>query len=176
MPFDNDVEAGIEAARIHTRHCDLPSLTRQELEFAASLAATSDIRVSAERCGITAQRGNIWSKRDDIQQHVAALLAPHQEALARGVSYTIADAHADLEMGKRMAANASEWFKGVELLMRLHQLGEKKTQADVNVNVNVTNRHQLSAIDDTQLIEMAGMSFADLLPQAIDAELVDDDD
>jgi hypothetical protein len=75
-------------------------------------------------------------------------------------------------MGKRMAANAGEWFKGVELQMKLHGLDQRKTEVNVNIN-NINARSQLEALDDDQIMKLAGVSFADLLPEAIDSEVID---
>jgi hypothetical protein len=71
-----------------------------------------------------------------------------------------------------MAANAGEWFKGVELQMKLHGLDQRKTEVNVNIN-NINARSQLETLDDEQIMKLAGVSFADLLPEAIDGEVID---
>jgi hypothetical protein len=174
MIDDREVYAGMDTISVATGHDGLPRLTRQEAEFAATLAATSDKGLAARRAGITLRKASQWAKRDDILAHVDNILSRHKEFLAQGAVYTLADAHADLEMGKRMAATATEFFRGVELQMRLHGLGEKR-QSDVTVNINnVTSRGQLESLDDAAILEMAGISLDDLLPEAIDGEIVTD--
>lgn len=172
MTVDTDIDATKDLAIANLRYMDLPSLSRQELEFAAAYAATSDIPISAKRAGVSTHRGGKWVEREDIQLHVKALLAPHQEEMAKGVRYELADAHADIEIGKRMSSTATEWFRGVELHMRLHNLGEKKAGPEVSMTINVNSRQQLEQIDDDQLLKMAGFSYEDLLPEAIEGEIV----
>jgi hypothetical protein len=170
--LDQEISASVDTARVNMRLQDLPLLTRQELEFAAALAATSSDRdVAARKAGINERKARLWAKRPDILAHVAAILAPHQEHLARGVSYSIEDAHVDIEMGKRMAATAGEWFQGVALQMKLHGLGEKKAVPAVSVTINnVQNKAQLEQMDDEALLGLAGLSMSELLPEPIEGE------
>jgi hypothetical protein len=172
MLDDREVTAGMDAISVATGHEGLPKLNRQEAEFASAFAASSDKNLAAKRVGITPQQAAYWLKRPEIQAHVQNILSRHQDMLALGAVYTLADAHADLEMGKRMAANAGEWFKGVELQMKLHGLDQRKTEVNVNIN-NINARSQLEALDDDQIMKLAGVSFADLLPEAIDSEVID---
>ena len=170
---DREIDAGIDTIKVATRYEELPQLTRQEQEFAATLAATSVIAQAAKRAGIARQTGEKWAKNPSIQAHVQNILSKHQAVLQEAVKYTMEDAHADIEIGKRMAANASEWFKGVELHMRLHGLDAKKTEVNVNLS-KIETRQQLEVLDDDQILQMAGFSYADLLPEAIEGEIVDE--
>lgn len=169
-----EISAGMDAIKVQTAYQDLPKLTRQEAEFAATLAATSVVATASKRAGISPDTGSRWAKNPSIAAHVEAICAKHQAVLYQEVSYSLADAHADIEMGKRMAANASEWFKGVELHMRLHGLDAKKAEVNVNVN-HIETRQQLENLDDDAILEMAGFSYEDLLPQAVEGEIIDEE-
>jgi len=172
MSLDTDIEAGMEAINVATIHDQLPKLSRQETEFAATLAATGDVATAGKKAGLDTRKANILAKNPSIQAHVDHILANYRRFVSQNVTYTLADAHADIELGKKMASNATEWFKGVEMHMRLHGLDTKKTEVNVNVT-QITSRQQLENLEDSQIMEMAGFSYADLLPEAIEGEVID---
>ena len=92
------------------------------------------------------------------------------------VKYDMVDAHMDIEMGKKMSANAMEWFRGVEMQMKLHGLAQDKQVIDVNVT-SIQKVDQLAELDDASLLKLMGAASDSLMAQAhdiTDAEYADD--
>lgn len=167
-----DTTASTSYLKAHVGSGEAPPLSQQELEFVSAYVVSKSHTAAAKRAGITPTRAKAWLEREDIQCHIEILRDRQYEHFEEKISYDIRDAHIDIEMGKRMAANASEWFKGVELQMKLHGLLDKKQEVNININ-QINSRKQLEELEDTQIMELAGFSFDDLLPQAIEGEIVD---
>ncbi|RDE25140.1 hypothetical protein DV711_06180 [Motiliproteus coralliicola] len=144
---------------------ELPTLTHQQLVFAECRFHGLTIPISSKRAGISVGCGEKWSVSPEIKAHIAQLSAEKAEILAKEVRYSLEDAHMDIEQGKKMSANAMEWFRGVEMQMKLHGLGQDKKDPLVSVNINNINKtDQLEVMDDAQLLELAGDSFERLQP------------
>lgn len=168
-----DEDLIFETATIGMSHEDLPQLTRQELEFVAGyVASNNSVSQAAKRAGMSLSYAKVLAKKPHIQEHIEYQLARFRQATEEEITYTLKDAHVDIEMGKRMAATAGEWFKGVELHMKLHGLMDRKQEVTVNIN-QIDSREKIQELDDEQLIKLAGFSFSDLLPEAIEGEIVD---
>ena len=161
--------------KAHVGSGEAPRLSQQELEFVSAFVVSKSHTAAAQRAGITPARAKAWLQREDIQQNIEILQDRQYQHYEEVVKYDMRDAHIDIEMGKRMAANAGEWFKGVELQMKLHGLLDKKQEVNININ-QITSRKQLEELEDTQIMELAGFSFDDLLPRAVEGEIVDDEE
>lgn len=169
-----DAQIVKETAETGISTADLPQLSRQELEFVAGYVSSGhDVSAASKRCGLSRQKGVYLLKKPEIQEHIDYQMKRYQQTLEGEISYTLKDAHIDIEMGKRMSATAGEWFKGVELHMKLHGLLDKDRGVTININ-QVDSREKMEQLDDDQLMELAGFSFDDLLPKAVEGELVDE--
>ena len=166
-------ELALETAQTGIAVDDLPRLSRQELEFVASyVAGGNNAKAASERAGLNYKSALALLKKPEIQEHIDYQLARYTQTLSDEVSYTLKDAHIDIEMGKRMASNAGEWFKGVELHMKLHGLTDKDKGVTININ-QIDSREKMEQLDDEELLRLSGFSFEDLLPQAVEGEIVD---
>lgn len=159
---------GAETLATLQRHADAPTLNSQELAFAAAILTGVSVAAASRSAGISENTGYEWRKRTHIAEFIRIADEERRMLMAQSIRYSLEDAHLDIEMGKRMAANATEWFRGVELHMRLHGLGQKK-EVDINVN-NVSRVDQLQQIDDAALLEIAGATHDAIFPEIIDAE------
>jgi len=60
-----------------------------------------------------------------------------------------------------------EWFRGVEMQMKLHGLAQEKQVIDVNVT-SIQKVDQLAELDDASLLKLMGAASDSLLAQAHD--------
>lgn len=159
--FINAYQASPETER-------LPTLSSQEQMFANALLSGLSPSKAAEAAGIAVGTAYDWRKKEHIARFIEIIEADRTALLQRNLNYSIEDAHLDIEMGKRMAANATEWFRGVELHMKLHGLGQKK-EVEININ-DIRKPEQLQQLDDEELMKITGAS---IYPDAVEGDFTE---
>ncbi len=160
------LEVAIEA---NTSIHDLRSLDAQETSLVAGISMGMSLTAAAKRAGMGVTRAKSILEDENVQAHLEILNQDRFAETRRQVKYDMVDAHLDIEMGKRMSANAMEWFRGVEMHMKLHGLGIEKKEIEVNVN-NIQKIDQLAELDDDQLLRLMGRDGNDLTPEGHIAE------
>lgn len=55
---------------------------------------------------------------------IAEGIARQQELLEKNVAYSLAEAHEDIRRGMNAAQSATDWLRGVEMLIQLHGLNK----------------------------------------------------
>lgn len=169
-----NLEVAIEA---NTSIHDLRSLDAQEIDLISGLAMGMSTTAAAKRAGMGVQRAKTILEDENVKAHLEILNQDRFNEARRQVKYDMVDAHMDIEMGKRMSANAMEWFRGVEMHMKLHGLATEKKEIEVNVT-NIQKIDQLAELDDDQLLRLMGRDGDDLAPEGHiaegDYEVVDD--
>lgn len=171
MPMTDtpSLEVAIEAnASLH----DLRSLDVQEISLISGIAMAMSITASAKRAGMSGARAKKILEDPAVKAHLEILNQDVFNEARRQVKYDMVDAHMDIEMGKRMSANAMEWFRGVEMHMKLHGLAVEKKEIEVNVT-NIQKIDQLAELDDEQLLQLMGRDGNDLTP---DGHIADGND
>ena len=148
---------------------DLRHLTSQETNFVAGISMGLTRLAAAKRAGMGVTKASNLLNDPSVQHHLDMLHNDRMDIASELVKYDMVDAHMDIEMGKKMSANAMEWFRGVEMQMKLHGLSQEKQVIDVNVT-SIQKVDQLAELDDADLLKLMGAASDSLLAQAHDAE------
>jgi len=146
---------------------DLRHLTSQETNFVAGISMGLTRLAAAKRAGMGVTKASNLLNDPSVQHHLDMLHNDRMDIASELVKYDMVDAHMDIEMGKKMSANAMEWFRGVEMQMKLHGLAQEKQVIDVNVT-SIQKVDQLAELDDASLLKLMGAASDSLLAQAHD--------
>ena len=152
---------------IHGDTLDLRHLTSQETNLVAGISMGLSKLAAAKRAGMGITKATNLLNDPSIQHHLAMLHKDRMNIASELVKYDLVDAHMDIEMGKKMSGNAMEWFRGVEMQMKLHGLAQDKQVIDLNVT-SIKKIEQLAELDDTKLLELMGLSCNSLLANVSD--------
>lgn len=147
---------------------DLRHLTAQETNLMTGISMGLSKVAAAKRAGMGYQKATTILADPAVQHHLHVLHGDRMEIASEMVKYDMVDAHMDIEQGKRMSANAMEWFRGVEMHMKLHGIAQEKAVLEVNVN-NIQKVDQLAELDDAQLLALMGSSAEALMANKHDA-------
>jgi hypothetical protein len=179
------VHLGIAAQanqHIHGHEYNLRLLTAQETSLIAGISMGMTKLAAAKRSGMGLTKASVLMNDPAIQHHLTMLHNDRMSITSEAVKYNMVDAHMDIEMGKKMSANAMEWFRGVEMQMKLHGLGQEKQVLDINVT-SIQKVDQLAELDDAALLKLMGAASdslmakaRDVTPTLIDDTLIDDQD
>lgn len=154
---------------IHGDEYDLRHLTSQETNLVAGISMGLTQLAAAKRAGMGVYKAKNLLNDPSIQHHLEMLHNDRMDIASELVKYDMVDAHMDIEMGKKMSANAMEWFRGVEMQMKLHGLAQDKQVIDVNVT-SIQKVDQLAELDDADLLKLMGAASDSLLATAHDIE------
>jgi len=146
---------------------DLRHLTAQETNLVAGISMGLSKLAAAKRAGMGTQRATTLLNDPSIQHHLEMLHKDRMDVASDLVKYDMVDAHMDIEMGKKMSANAMEWFRGVEMHMKLHGLGQETKTIDVNIS-SIQKVDQLAELDDNELLKLMGAASDALTAEAHD--------
>ena len=155
---------------------DLRHLTSQETNLIAGISMGLSKLAAAKRAGMGVQKATTILADPSVQHHLDMLHRDRMDSASTLVKYDLVDAHMDIEMGKKMSGNAMEWFRGVEMHMKLHGIAQEKTVIDLNIK-NIQKVDQLAELDDAALLELMGKGIQSLVAQThdiIDGELSDE--
>jgi hypothetical protein len=159
---------GLEVASQANEHIhDLRHLNAQETNLVAGISMGLSKLAAAKRAGMGIFRANTLLEDPSVQHHIEMLHKDRMDIASELVKYDLVDAHLDIEMGKKMSANAMEWFRGVEMQMKLHGLAQEKQVIDLNVT-SIQKVDQLAELDDASLLKLMGSSSDSLLATAHD--------
>jgi short-subunit dehydrogenase involved in D-alanine esterification of teichoic acids len=153
---------------------ELRNLTAQETNLVAGISMGLSKVAASKRAGMGVQKATTLLADASVQHHLEMLHVDRMDIASEMVKYDMVDAHLDIEQGKRMSANAMEWFRGVEMQMKLHGLAQDKQVIDVNVT-SIQKVDQLAELDDAALLKLMGSSNENLLAaghEVVDAEYV----
>jgi hypothetical protein len=168
---------GLEIASQANGHIhDIRNLNAQETNLVAGISMGLTKLAAAKRAGMGVCKATNLLNDPAVKHHIEMLHKDRMDIASEMVKYDMVDAHMDIEMGKRMSANAMEWFRGVEMQMKLHGLSQDKQVIDVNVT-NIQKVDQLAELDDASLLRLMGAASDSLIAQAqdiTDAEYADD--
>ena len=146
---------------------DLRHLTAQETNLVAGISMGLSKIAAAKRAGMGVIRATKLLEDPSIQHHLEMLHQDRMDIASDLVKYDMVDAHMDIEMCKKMSANAMEWFRGVEMHMKLHGLGQETKTIDVNIS-SIQKVDQLAELDDNELLKLMGSTSDALTAEAHD--------
>ena len=155
---------------------DLRHLTSQETNLIAGISMGLSKIAAAKRAGMGVQKATTILADPSVQHHLDMLHKDRMDIASDLMKYDMIDAHMDIEMGKKMSGNAMEWFRGVEMHMKLHGIAQEKTVIDVNIN-NIQKVDQLAELDDAALLKLMGKASNSLLAQThdiVDGEIAEE--
>lgn len=168
---------GIAIASQANEHLhDLRHLTSQETNLIAGISMGLSKMAAAKRAGMGVQKATTLLADPSVQHHLDMLHKDRMDITSDLIKYDMVDAHMDIELGKKMSGNAMEWFRGVEMHMKLHGIAQEKTVIDVNIK-NIQKVDQLAELDDAALLELMGRAGNSLLAKKldiIDGEIVEE--
>jgi len=155
-----------------------PLTTQQELFLLTHLRGMS-IRAAAKAAGMTPSRAYALMKEDRIEtikEFFRAQLFQHSQITLEMLNNMALEAH-------RKSANATEEYKGIEVLARLNEIGGFAPQAVIKErqeqsrekDVSPKSQRQLEQLSQDQLIELAGLNGLDGLdPEPVPREQGED--
>lgn len=134
-------------------------ITSQQEKFVHLVISGMAIGAAAVAVGATPSAGSAWGRDPRIKSVMEHLRAKNREQLG----FTIETAHTMLMEAWTNCADATEQVAVVRELVKLH--GVAATPKPQEINVNVMGPKQIERATDAQLLEVAGMSLDDLMPQ-----------